>query len=293
MRSFVVVGLILVMSSGALAGTPDAKRLAAAKAMFDAQRKALTKDDDAAFGATLAKDAVVSWGSELPTADFTMKLTFVAPSKITVTTSKIGWAGTWGWLTADVRATWTMYAEPEGAGDPHPKPQTDTIHWVAFLVADGEAVKTRALFTSHTVPDKELPENNFIQDELEPEPSPPARVAALTQPATLAKELSKDPATTVFVTGPSERGFGPAAAKKLLSSWGKLTLEVATTKKKESKDDYKVTELVVGDAVVSYARIRLKLPGQKQWTLVNGFSIARKTDAGHEVVALAYSAWGS
>ncbi len=83
-------------------------------------------------------------------------------------------------------------------------------------------------------------------DRIDPNPSPPEALggatatgplaALLASPKALAAALSTDPHTFVIGSGKDERAIGPAAAKKLLASWAKLSLsiegkvrEVATT----------------------------------------------------------------
>ena len=48
----------------------------------------------------------------------------------------------------------------------------------------------------------------------------------LASPKAIADALSNDPHTFVLGTEPAERAIGPAAAKKLLASWAKLSFVV-------------------------------------------------------------------
>jgi hypothetical protein len=286
MRSLIIVCLLAV-SHPALADD-TASRLAAIKTMFDAQTKSFQTLDDEAFKATLTSDALVAFGSNYPRDDYG-SWNLVRAQKVVIVASKSGWAGTWGWIAAELRITYTWYAEPEGAGDPHPKPETHTYRFVALVVPDGAGVKAKVLRMAQTTPDKELSASNHAQDLL-PIASPPANVALLAQPNAIVALLAKDPATSVLGTSDAERGFGAAAAKRLVARWSKLTLEVVDTPDEHEKLSYKPVELTVGEGAIAWAKLRMKLPGKPTWYPIDAFGVFRKVGDHSEIVALMYTA---
>jgi len=260
-------------------------RIPAMKAMFDAQTKTLMSLDDAsrkAFKATLTADALVSWNGERPIADF-VAWNAVPAQKVIVAGVRYGWAGAWGWIVADLRITYTWYAEPEGAGDPHPKPETHAYRWAALVVPDGAGVKTKVLWAAQAQSDHALLAMNYVQ-ALVPLASPSPNVAVLAKPSAIVAHLAKDAATSVLGTSEDDRGLGPADAKKLVAGWSKLALEVVDTRDDHDKAMYEPFELAVGDASVAWAKMRMKLPGKPTWYPLQGFVILRKS----EIVALVY-----
>jgi hypothetical protein len=181
-----------------------------------------------------------------------------------------------------------MYAEPAGAGDPNPQPENEVYHWIELVVADGAGVKGRAVGIYRAQPDTRLDGGNSVQ-ELPPIASPPPVLAALARPKDLLSLLAKDEATSVLGTSDREAALGRPAAAKLVGGWGKLVLEVVDTKDAHDKLFYTPVELTVGEATVAWGRLRMKLPKQTTWILIDGFAIARKTATGFELVAVAYA----
>lgn len=265
-----LLAVVVMLGAGPrLAAADDvAARSTAIKAMIDAQAKALVADDRAAFEKTLAPDAYSDVQSDL-----------TEPSKIVVGQTKIGWAGSCGWVSAEVQ--FTNKPHPEIGGHPPPRMR----HWVALVVADGSAVKTKAMRVLVTTPDNDLANGIFnYVSELPTEPSPSPLVAWLAQPVAVAKQLSADPATTVFGTSASDHGFGPAAAKQLLASWSKLKLDVVAPE--SDTDSYDHKEVVAGDCAASYGKIRMKVATGA--ILLEAFAVEHKVGDRWELVAFEY-----
>jgi hypothetical protein len=271
---------ILLASAHAASADDDAARATAVKAMLDAQSKAIVAEDVAAFKATLAPGAVVSFNGDAPEKDIDALRSGDKTYKVVVTSSKIGWAGSWGWVAAEVRITGVMLAAMIEA---RAKPETKTFHLVELFVADGKQVKARAIELMRTDADTNLVDANDVQ-ELIPLASPSPMIAMLAHP-----HLSSDPGTSVFGSSESDRGLGGAAAAKLVAGWSKLALEVVDTKNAHDKSLYQTLELAFGDATVAWATLRMKLPGKTRWVPVTAFAIGRKVNGAWELLALEYA----
>ena len=284
MHSTWVVVLFVILASSRPAHAED-PHVAAIRTLLGAQTKAWRNSDDKAFAALLAPGALIDT-NDYPRTDYVMQPPY-GIRKFAISASKIGWAGTWGWVAAEIKLTSQRYAEPAGMGDPNPKPENETYHWIAMVVADGAAVKTKALVVRKAIPDNYLVEYDVVQNLL-PVASPPALVAVLQQPSVLASKLSSDPSTAALGSSPGEFALGPADAKKLAGRWAKLALQVVDTPDKDSKVSYKPIELVIGDGAFVWAKVRMKLPGAKRWIELAGFAIARRLGDGWELVVLGY-----
>src|SRR5688572_3866962 len=125
------------------------------------------------------------------------------------------------WVTAEVTIT-TRGQEPGFK----PMTSTETFRVSELVVADGDKWKVvAAIFDS--------PQSPSAHD------GPVTALAGVTTPGALAKlassvssieaALANDPGVFVVGTDKGERAIGPAAAKKLLKRWSKLTLEIDTT----------------------------------------------------------------
>lgn len=285
----IIAPLICLLGIARPAAADDtASRLAAVKTMFNAQTRSFLKSDDAPFKATLTPDALVAFGSDHPRRDFG-QWNVVNAQKVVIVASKAGWSGTWGWLVAELRITYTWYAEPEGAGNPNPKPETHTYHWIALVVPDGAGVKTKAARMVEAQADSQLTPSNYAQ-ELLPLASPPPNLALLVQPKSLGAVLSKDPATSVLGTSETDRGLGVAAAKRLVKTWARLTLEVVDTPDAHEKVFYQPVEVTVDDGAMAWGKLRMKLPGKALWYPIDAFAIFRKVGDRTEIVAAVYGA---
>lgn len=288
--------LLVILGLGTARADDDAKkRIAAAKAMLQKQVEAWsqgagndwnhTSDANNAFAATLAKDAVVSSraGDQPETT-----LGLFPPYNVEhlkITASRIGWSGSWGWIVAELHMTTRNYAEPRGAGDPNPQDEAVVYHWVELVVPDGEGVKGKAIAVGEARPDKRL--HSYEEDMKQPVlKKPPALLALAADAANLPAHLASDADTSVLGTGDTEIAFGLAAAKKMVTGWKGLTLEALDVMDKHDHDT--PVELVVGDAVVTWGHVRMKLPNHKEGYKLDAFAIARKTASGLEIVALSY-----
>jgi len=287
--------VVLALLTLGLARSVDAddtvKRVAAIKALLATQvelwRHGNGTDDIETFAATMTTDGRIAHNGDWLRPDLSLSPPYNI-SKLKITATKIGWSGTWGWVTAEIRLTSRMYAEPEGAGDPHPKPENEVYHWIELVVADGDGVKGKALGIYSAKPDSALAA--YSEDQKRPViASPPALLAALADPKRLPAVLAKDPATTVFGTSAREAALGPTAARKLVGSWSKVRMEVVGHNDESSKLFFTPVELTVDDATVVWGRLRMKLPNQPKGFLVDGFGIARMTATGFELVAVAYA----
>ncbi|HUJ58323.1 MAG TPA: hypothetical protein VLX92_07520 [Kofleriaceae bacterium] len=287
MLRLAVVAMVVALAAPAYAG--DAARIKQVRAMFDAQIAAIAAHDEAAFAKTVTPDARILF--DVSAADMhrggvpdgaQTELMYLRGVKVGA--SEIGWDGTWGWIAAELHVTTQMYAEPEGAGDPHPQLEPHVVHWVALVTLDGAAIKTRAAMIVETVPDRELRATN--QDRRrKPAASPGAIVALLANPPALAAQLSRDPATTIFGSSEDDRGLGAAAAGKLVERWKKLRLAVL-----DAPTEYTglgPLEVIDGDHAFGFAELFLTLG--KDPVIVTGFVIAKKAGDAWQVVAASYA----
>jgi hypothetical protein len=267
--------IVLLLLASSVAHADD--HAAQIKALLAAQAKAQVAVDEKAFKATLTADAIGDYAGGKPTDNFGMLGGAITVPKWTITATQIGWADTWGWVVADAQITTKMYAEPEGAGDPHPTPETASYHLVELVVPDGKGVKAKVFELLRTVPDRSLQHYNET-DTLVPPLKSSSAIALLAEPWA---HLSDDPATSVLGTSPNDRALGLASAKKLVASWKKLGFEIVDTKDHQWGPSENV---VVGDVKVVWARMRMKIKGV--WYPIWGFGIVR----GDTLVALAYDA---
>lgn len=290
----VTAALLVILGLHTARADDDAKkRVTAAKALLQKQVEAWSRgqgqDDTAeankAFAATLAKDAVVSSRA----GDHPSKRLFLGPpyniGHLKITASQIGWSGSWGWIVAELHMTTRMYAEPMGAGDPNPQDEAVVYHWLELVVADGDGVKGTLVAIGEAKPDKRL--SPLEAEKIPTIKNAPALLVAAADVANLPAKLAKDAETSVLGTGDTEVGFGAAAAKKLVTGWKGVSLEIvgkATT----GDDDGTPVEITVGDAVVTWGHVRMKLPGHKELYELDVSAIARKTSSGLEIVALSY-----
>lgn len=270
------IAALIALGTGLAVADDGAARVAAVKALLEAQTKALLVDDGgAAYQKTLVKDAYDDLQEDL-----------MGPEKIAIGQTKIGWAGTCGWLAAEV--PFTNQPHPEGmTPGVTPKIPPRMRHWVALVVPDGAAVETKAHTVLVTTPDKDLENGkyNYVRD-LPAETSPTPLVAWLAQPAVAAKSLAADPAVTVFGTSAADHAFGPSAAKKLLTSWGNLKLDVVNAGKGDHDSRYDHGEVVAGDCAAAHAMVRMKIKDGA--ILLHGFAVAHKAGDHWELVALVY-----
>ena len=267
-----LVALTLAVSAVAHAD-PDAARATIVLAHFTAQVKAIGANDFGALEKTLTKDALVTFKGQDPTRAADAEWDFPDPEQASIVKSRVGWAGTWGWVAADVEITTRWYAEPAGAGDPHPQPETHVYHWLSLVVADGAGVKTRALFVDQVTADKDLSSMTRAA------PATAGPIATLaTHPADLAAKLAADAAVSVFGNGASDEAFGRAASLKLLASWKKLTVAVTGTPIEETS----------GDLGFAFATLELDHKGQPDPLVLRALVIARKTGDGWNPVAVEY-----
>ena len=285
MRSLVVT-LLLALCGTAVADDTVA-RTAEIKKLMRAQADAMIADSHDAFDKTLAKDPLVNLqDNQAPNTGYSIQTDLMNPSKVTFGATRIGWAGTWGWVAAEVQLTNRPHPEMMQQGRRSvisPKMR----HWIAVFVLDGGAVKTKFMVLQQTKPDRDLSGFNYV-DEL-PVPDSLGPVAKLLeQPVSAVKLLSKDPATVAFGTSAADRGLGAAAAAKLMKRWGKLSLQVVDSYKGGSSRLDEHFEVTIGDATVAWAQIRMR--PAKPAIVLTGVAITRKTAAGMELLVFAYGA---
>jgi hypothetical protein len=289
MRVAFVVLISLGLMRAAVAG--DDKRIAATKALLATQvdlwRHGNGTDGIEKFAATMTADGRLARNGDWLRPDLMLAPPYNI-SKLAITATQIGWSGSWGWVVAEIKLTSRMYAEPAGAGDPHPQPKDEVYHWIELVVADGDSVKGKALGIYSAQPDTSLETYNSVQ-KLPPIESPPPVLAALADAKQLPGLLAKDAATSVLGTSDREAALGIAAARKLVAGWSKLVIQVVGTNDDHDKLFYTPVEISVGDAIVTWGRLRMKLPNNPAWYELDGFGIARKTTTGFEFVALAYA----
>ena len=293
MRTFWAVAIAVVLGAGGVARADDAaKRVKAIDALLKHQvelwRNGNGTDDIAPFAATLTDDGRIARNGDWLRPDLMLSPPYNI-SKLAITKKQIGWSKTWGWVVAEIKLTSRMYAEPEGAGNPHPRPERETYRWIELVVADGDAVKGRAIGVYKAMSDGELADLNVVQ-ALPTLASPPANLALLANLEGLPARLAKDAATSVTGTSAGELGLGVAAAKKLAGGWGKVGLElVGPAKDARDPKFYTPIELTAGDAIVVWGRARMKLAKHPRGYLLDVFGILRKTATGVEVVAASYA----
>ena len=282
MRSL-AIAVILTLSGTAVADD-TAARTAEIKKLMRAQADAMIADSSDAFDKTLAQDPLVNLqDNQAPNTGYSIQTDLMNPSKVTFGETRIGWAGTWGWVAAEVQLTNRPHPEWMQSGKMPPKMR----HWIAVFVLEGGAVKTKFMVLQQTKPDKELSGFNYV-DEL-PVPTSLGPVAKLLeQPVAAVKLLSKDPATVAFGTSAADRGFGAAAAAKLMKRWAKLAFQVVDSDKGSISKLDEHFEIAIGDATVAWAQIRMK--PAKPAIVLTGVAITRKTAAGMELLVFAYGA---
>ncbi|HVV85708.1 MAG TPA: hypothetical protein VHE35_21765 [Kofleriaceae bacterium] len=280
MRLHVPLALVLLAALVHTAAAAPDPHVKAALAQLAAQGKAIAGRDRDAFQATLTADARVAWDGGAPSSkpdddEAWWQDGYYSPEKFAVSKSQAAWFGGWGLVAAEVRITQRGYAEPAGAGDPHPKPETNTYHWLAVVVADGDGVKTRALQVARVHPDKDL-----IADDEDPPAAPSGTVAPLVvSPAVLLAQLAADPAVAVFGSSEAERGVGAAAAKKLLVGWKRLDLiQIGDTR-----------EVVDGDLAFAFTHVGLALKGRPHRTELQAFVVAHKVGAVWQIVGVGFT----
>ena len=282
--------LLLIALARPVHADDTARRTAAIKALLATQvdlwRHGNGTDGIATFAATMTKDGRLARSGDWLRPDLMLSPPYNI-SKLKITATQVGWSGTWGWVVAEIKLTSRMYAEPAGAGDPNPQPKDEVYHWIELVVAEGDAVKGRAIGIYNAKPDASLDDSNEVQ-KLPPFESPPAALVALANAKELPGRLAKDAATSVLGTGEGEAALGVAAAKKLVSGWSKLALEVVGPPDEDWKLFYTPVEITAGDATVVWGRLRMKLPGRPLGIRIDAFGIARKTATGFELVAIAY-----
>jgi len=279
MRRRVLVRLAAAAAGLGLAASParagDA-RTRAVLAHLTVQTRALVHEDADAFRATLTADARVAFATTEPTLDASDAMWNLAPiKKIVVGRTQVGWTADWGWVAAELRVTTQMWAEPEGAGDPHPKPETGTYHWLAVVVPDGKGVKTRALFVTRAQPDKDL---RGYGEPPAPSRTPGELAPLLARPPALAAQLAANPGVVVFGTSAADRGLGRTAARRLLDGWKRLDLVQAGA----------TTEVVHGDLGFAFTRVAMKARASKDRVVLDAFVVAHRGASGWEIVAVAY-----
>jgi hypothetical protein len=274
-----------VVSVGAgAAHAEDKPPVAEIEAMMSKQAAAMIADDEPALAATLAKDGFIST-RERPAAGGTSSPSSLGmgPAKIAFGAKTIGWRGDWGWVIADTKIGFNPHPEMMNPSKPTsaqmPPPQV--WHWVALVVREGGAIKTRALFATPTAPDKKLAGYNYVA-KIPTLSSPSPLVALLAQPAALGKQLGAAREVAILGTSPRDRAIGAAAGKKLLASWTKLGLEVTGASAADSS--FAPVEITVGDVHIAYASMRMR----KTVPLV-GVVVARVTGGTTEVLAASYA----
>ena len=150
---------ILALAAPARADDATDKRIAAAKALLakqvDLWRHGNGTDHIETFAATMTSDGRLAHNGDWLRPDLMLSPPYNI-SKLAITTTQVGWSGTWGWIVAEIKLTSRMYAEPAGAGDPNPQPEDQTFHWIELVVADGDAVKGRAIGIYDAKPDSTL-----------------------------------------------------------------------------------------------------------------------------------------
>ena len=283
LRVGIVAAVVVALSAPAQAD--DAARIKQARAMFDAQVAAMRARDDAAFAKTLAGDARVAWAI-YNTADVPSDAQhdFLLIKRVEVVATQIGWDGTWGWLTAELRVRWQMYAEPEGAGDPNPQPVDERVRWVAVIVPDGDVMKTEAALVASAHPDSKL-EPISRADDARPVAAAGPLARLLEAPSTV--HVASDPATAIFGTAETEHALGATAARRQLAAWKRLALSLVVSPCCAGGPD--TVEVVRKDHGFAFGRLALKLRGKAEPVELTGFVVAKKVGDDWQVVALAYS----
>lgn len=272
-----------VLAALGIASTARAEdRTAAIKRMLQAQADALIASNEADFKKTATSDALIGLGLDRPQRDFVMQSDLTEPKKIAFGAMRTGWAGTCGWVTAE--ATFTTPPHPEQGG----RSRKRTRRWVALVVPDADGVHTRIMQLAIAMPDNQLGTFKFIS-ELPVTSKPLPLVALLADPTAMLAQLSTDPSTSVFGSAPTDRAFGPAAARQLLTRWRKLKLELVDARDVRDKDFYEQRELVAGDCAAAFGQVRLQRADKKH-VLYRGFLIAKKHAGRWEVVAASYGA---
>ncbi len=287
MRIGIRVALVwLAVAMGARAARADDKPpVAEIDAMMTTQAAAMVADDAPALAATLAKGGFITSNAQPAPGDTSRPSLFgMGPAKIVFGPKAIGWGGDWGWVIADAKISFHPHPEMMDPRKPTSAQMPPAViwHWVALVVREGGAIKTRVVIATPTVSDSQLSGYNYVP-KLPALASPSPLVALLAQPVALGKLLGKDKATAILGTSPSDRAIGAAAGKKLLARWAKLGFEL-TGPSPEDSSTHTPLEIIVGDVHFAYAGIRMR----KNIPLV-GVVLARVTGGTTEVLAASYA----
>jgi len=217
--------LILLASTAAAADSRKADKIA--NDVLAAQLPRVPRaadDDDAHRRARYTKDTVLLGSSDQPVGEIAEGYVDLIPTigSVQVDRSRITSLVAGGdqsvvWYTSDVSVKYSGAAE--GVGEFR---SSDTNRITQVAVSDGKAWKVVASLIG-------LPGGALSSDA----PGDMAGATAagplaplLASPKALAAALSADPHTFVIGTDKGERAIGPAAAKKLLTSWAKLSLVI-------------------------------------------------------------------
>jgi hypothetical protein len=277
--------LVVLVLLGGVASADNAKRTAAIKVLLKQQIDMWSRgeSDDRAleeFTATLTPDGRISRNGDWLRPDLMLAPPYNLED-LKIVSQQVGWSGDFGWAVAEVTMTEKMYAEPEGAGDPHPKRGPWSIHWIEAFVADGDGVKGRAVGVYSNKADKDLDLDDAKRHVVAT--APPASLAALASFKDTA--MATDPTVAVMGTSLGETAYGPAAVKKLLARWAKIPLEIIDTTDKHDALFFTPVEIHAGGATIVWGMMRMKLGAS--WLAISAFGIA---NAKHEYVALAFAA---
>lgn len=215
--------ILLASTAGAGSATPDK----IAEDVLDAQLPQvprLDSDDDAHRRARYTKDTVLLGSRTEPVGEVAEGYVDLIPTigSFQVDHSQIASLVAGGdknvvWYTSDVSADYSGGAE--GTGEIH-NSATNRITQIA--VPDGKGWKVVASLIGL---EGGAMSGGTPGDMGAATPAGPL-TPLLASPTALAAALSADPHTFVLGTEKAERAIGPAAAKKLLMSWAKLSLVV-------------------------------------------------------------------
>ncbi len=203
--------LLLLVAATAVAAPPDAKPFVERQLEGAAEARASFTAD-----AFLVLPETARRGAAGQDSDGFLAVSDISPEDSQLGKLTAGTRGDVTWLAAEVTQTYGLLDCPPALKRCHAKRQLR----ISELVVGGQAVAAHVDDPKHAPVEAE-------PAALEPGTAAGPLTALLADPKAMAAALLDDPAVVVLGTELRERAAGPAAAKKLLGAWAKLSLAVA------------------------------------------------------------------
>lgn len=206
--------LLLVAATATAAPPPDAKRFVERQLDgSDAARGSMAEDAFLVLPETARLGPAEPPGHE---SDGFLIVNDVMPEADKLGKLTAGRLGEVTWIAAEIAQTYGLLDCPQPLARCHRK---RTLR-ISQLVVGGKAVVVHVDDPKHAPTDAEA-------TAIEPGTTAGPLTALLTDPKAMAGALLADPSVVVLGTELAERAVGPAAAKKKLGSWARLSLSLA------------------------------------------------------------------